>query len=351
MGQRLEHFESKGFSRLVPQTFSIKRERGHLTHLLVVLQGTTIREKDKIGATLRRDGGRQINVIDDISLNFFAQNTDLKFGLPAYGSVFDADQGNGWGGGTTTENEINGKYISAGINAVLIPVGSLYLENGELNINFDLVDGGTSVGQLNPTNGGSGICTAHIFGVDTGNAPAHVLSWEKTYDLESKHSQVRELYLGTRDGSTLFPSTVGRTEPNFTDNIYALDVKVQMDIDGNSINGNLYGYGAMTTIFGELNRPSSSVVRLFQDDDAIPSTFWAKVTGDDREKVMLIIVKEHVEPQMILEGHTQALKAELEKTQNMEKNNSDTAVAYQAVGLAKPSAEIAKTLELMPASI
>lgn len=348
MGQLLQHLNTTAFNRNAPDFITFKRERGHFTHLLIVLQGTTIRFGDNLTSRFRRDGGKALQNIDDISLDFFANMTDLKFALPSYGSVFKSDQGNGAG---TTENESNGNYIAYGVNAVLIPLGSLYLDKAELEVALRTVHGGSSVSGANATNDGTGASFVHFFGIDTGPAPAHILMYEKSYDLEAKHTQVREMFLAHKTGETLFPSASPLGDPNYVDDIRALDVRVQIDIDGDSNDGNLYGYGAMTSIFGELNRPASSYVRIFQDSDDIPSELWLKVSGNDRNQVDLITVKEEMIPMLTLEGHAANISKELKKTEALEKSNPEAARAYQAAGLAKPSEALAEVKQQLPAAI
>jgi hypothetical protein len=334
---RPDRISSFRFTRALGAVESSKMQRGRLSHLLFVLTGTTFRKKDRITVKLRYNGGA-INVVDRIAASDLLGISDMKYGVPAFGSVFQADQG----GTNTTENENNDRTIVYAKNAILLPIGNIFLDdtNAEIEIIFEAAPDTASPDRE---------CHFNCYSIDYSTASNHVLQWDSTHDLEAQHQLVREIYLVANKNESLFPSDSPYGSSTFTDFINHKDINVQMDVDGRTYNMDLLGLGAITSLIGELGSPANNFVRIFQDNDNLPASVWLEVSGDNSADVYIICVKELMLPSLTTVSQHELVGQAQKKMEKLENTNPEAAKAYIASGAAVSSAVLADVKEQLPA--
>jgi len=335
---RPDKITSQAFTRNASATLSAKMQRGRLSHLLFVVTGTTFRKKDQITVKLRHSGG-SLNIIDRIPAADLLGISDLKYGVPAFGSVYASDQSDA---GITTENEANGRTTTYGKNAIFLPVGNIFLEGAgaELEITFESGQGGATLTRQ---------CHFNCYSVDYSTSSAHVLQWDSSRDLEAQHKLVREIYLVSKANASLFPSESALGSGTYTDFITYKDITIQMDVDGRTYNMDLLGLGAITSLIGELGSPANNLVRIFEDNDNLPSSVYLEVAGDNATDVYIICVKEIMLPALTIDSQHHLISQAQTKMEKLERENPEAARAYVSAGVAAPSSTLQSVKEQLPA--
>lgn len=337
---RPDRIHNEGFKRSTAASLTAKMQRGRVSHLLFVVENTTFRKKDKITVKLRHGGG-SMNVVDRIAASDLAQISDMKYGVPSFGSVFPSDYSYN---GQTTENDNTAANILYGRNAILLPIGNVFLQaaGAELEILLETSTGGEYLAQQ---------CFFKLYAIDYSTSSAHIIQWDKTEDLEAQHKLVREIYLLTKENESFFPTSAADPLDDNKHNLIApLDIQIQMDVDGTTYNSDLIGLGAVTSLIGELATPSGSMVRIFEDNDSLPSSVWLEVSGDDAKKAYVLCAKEVMFPTLTSQSQHELVAQAQVKMEKLERENPDAARAYVKAGVAVPSATLQEVKEQLPAA-
>jgi hypothetical protein len=151
-------------------------ERGRLTGLIFTTT-SSFHAQDTITLKLRHSGGVLL-IADRVSAGMLAFLCDFKRGMPTRGT---ADTTNGDDDPETSETTVSSKLIP--VDAFELPVGHITLANAQLEITLNLVKGFGNVE------------TFKIYQM-TGDMTTDVIyQYDTSYDLESTHSLVREVYL------------------------------------------------------------------------------------------------------------------------------------------------------------
>lgn len=313
-------------SRITGGTVNHKMERGTAGDLLFIASAGSWNYKDIITIKLRHAGGVVV-VVDRVPALLLAWLCDHKKGRPSIGTNNAA--------GVIGEEVTSNTIINAGqtflVNAFKVPVGHISLANAaselEITVDFAKAFGGNT--------------SVKIANIEPANGPDFVLQYDKSFDLESTHMLVREMYLYGKNGAALFN--------------YDATAGAQGVVSGKNINLMLYTDGGMgayetdvevlganTSIDGNLSHSVNNLVVAYQDLEDLPTpSLRVKVTGDDSALVGLLFIKEMMIQTMTSVSTIAQVQKVLEKTEAIEKMDPSVAKAYRHAGAARPSAELA----------
>jgi hypothetical protein len=302
-------------------TIVYKMERGVAGDLLFILSGGTWNHKDIITVKLRHSAGVDV-VVDRMPALLLAMLCDTKKGRPNTGTGDTIEEGEE----QTQESKINPGAVYA-VNAFKIPIGHITLADAksELEISVDVAKAfGTDV-------------TVKIANIEPKSGPDYLLQYDKSYDLESTHLLVRELWIYGKGGKSFFNTDYANAGV-----VSGKDISVMLypSIDG-AYETDIEVLGANTSIDGELSHPVNSLVCAYSDNEPLPTpALRVKVTGDDASIAGLLFIKEKMIQAMTSVSTIAQVDRVLQKTEAIEKMGDGTAKAYRHAGSARTSQDV-----------
>lgn len=303
-------------------SFTYKMERGVAGELLFLISGGSWNYKDIITAKLRHSGGVDV-VIDRVPALLLAWMCDTKKGRPSTGTYNTA----GEEGEELTQDTI----INAGqpffVNAFKVNIGHVSLGDAksELEITVDLAK--AFGGNVN----------IKLANIEPKSGPDFLLQYDKSFDLESTHMMVREMWLYGKTGNSFFVAGGNNGQ------VVGKDIQVDLyPSDSANYSTDVEVLGANTSIDGELSHSVTNLLLAYSDGEALPTpTLRVKVTGEDAAMTGMLFIKEKMIQGLTSVSTIAQLDKTLHKTELIEKMDPWSAKAYRHAGVTHHSSALA----------
>lgn len=303
-------------------SFTYKMERGIAGELLFLISGGSWNYKDIITAKLRHAGGVDV-VIDRVPALLLAFMCDTKKGRPSTGTYNTA--------GEEGEEQNNETVINAGqpffVNAFKVNIGHISLGDAksELEITVDLAKGF------------GGNTVIKLANIEPKSGPDFLLQYDKSFDLESTHLLVREMWMYGKTGNSFFFAQ------GQSGQVVGKDIQVDLyPSDSANYSTDVEVLGANTSIDGELSHSVTNLLCAYSDGEALPTpSLRVKITGEDAGMTGLLFIKEKMVQGLTSVSTIAQLDKTLQKTEQIEKMDSGAAKAYRHAGVSHHSAALA----------
>lgn len=304
-------------------TIVYKMERGIAGSLLFIIAGGSWNHKDIITAKLRHAAGVDV-LIDRIPALLLAELCDLKKGRPSIGTnnslVEEGEE-------QTTETVVNtGQPFF--VNAFKVPLGHINLADAksELEITIELAKAYGNYVDVKLAN------------VEPPIGPDYMLQYDKSYDLESTHMLVREMYLFGKGGVSMFKAVGNSIQVAGKD----INLMLYTDAGQGSYETDIEVLGANTSIDSEFSHSVNTLVCAYSDPEPLPTpSLRLKVTGEDAGIVGLLFIKEKIIQAMTSVSTIAQIDKVLQKTEAIERMDANLAKGYRHAGLSRKSSEVA----------
>lgn len=320
-------------------TVTYQLERGRITGILFTTT-SSFHAQDTITIKLRHSGGVML-IADRVSAGMLAFLCDFKRGQPTRGT---ADTSPGDDDPLTAETDTKSKTFP--LDAFELPIGHLTLKDAQLEI------------QLNLVKAFGNVQTFKIYQIAGEMTTDVIYQYDATYDLESNHSLIREVYVvskGQVPGADLgkysfwsyqsFPGAPGGIKS------IAKDVNVLIDTEGGYFQNDVDGMGALTAIYGNLTGPPSTLLYAYADGDTLPTaSARIRVTGSDKDMCYLLVIKEVRIASMAVASNYENAQTVIARTQAIEKASPDQAAALRAADVTARSSDLVAAAATLPQS-
>lgn len=326
------------FDRENPETLSYTLTRGSLNGLVMAFPNGSS-GGDKITVKLRHDKGTS-TLVPRMDTFVLAEISNVKNGfsiaggsafvnmVQAFREIHDGVDVSVFPAPAKALLDSQVDYIETkiilGLDMFKIDLGMMNLANAELEVTYEpkaIVGGGNQKIYL-----GSYLETLK---------PAVLNKYDISYDLEQKHSFVKEAFAFTQltgVGSQFFYDSAAKT---------VLDLYFEIEADSRPVDLDTVLAIAQTAIFGKLELTSPlRVLQLYSETTPVVGDLFMKVTGTDTDKIGLCYIKEEVIPSMVSESTVQNLDEILSRVKALEKSDAPRAKALRHAG------EIVKSSEL-----